>query len=106
MFPGPGPAGHTPQPGRTPGYRIGEGSPTGEAHFIDVNERLFAPLQGLDPNDVLQGGYGWLDLTDGGRTYHPGVDLNSGGACNADEGLLVVAPLAAVVRAVLPWTGG
>jgi murein DD-endopeptidase MepM/ murein hydrolase activator NlpD len=110
MFPGPGPAptgapGHVPQPGRTPGYRIGEGAKTGEAGFINVNERLFAPLQGLDENDVLQGGYGWLDLTDGGRTYHPGVDLNSGGSCNADAGLLVVAPLAAVVRAVLPWDG-
>lgn len=70
--PGPGPAQHVPQPGRTPGYRIGEGAPTGEAGFINVNERLFAPLQGLDPADVTQGGYGWLSLTDGGRTYHPG----------------------------------
>jgi murein DD-endopeptidase MepM/ murein hydrolase activator NlpD len=103
--PGPGAAGHVPQPGRTPGYRIAEGSPTGEAGFINVNERLFAPLQGLNPADVTQGGYGWLDLTDGGRTYHPGVDLNSGGSCNADEGLLVVAPLAAIVRAAILWDG-
>jgi murein DD-endopeptidase MepM/ murein hydrolase activator NlpD len=103
--PGAGPAGHTPQPGRTAGYRIGEGTPTGEAGFVDVNDRLFAPLQGLNPADVTQGGYGWLDPTDGGRTYHPGVDLNSGGSCNADEGLLVVAPLAAVVRAAILWDG-
>jgi hypothetical protein len=103
--PGPGAAGHTPQPGRTPGYRIGEGSPTGEAGFINVNERLFAPLQGLNPADVTQGGYGWLDITDGGATYHCGVDLNSGGSCSADEGVLVVAPLAAVVRAAILWDG-
>jgi hypothetical protein len=70
-----------------------------------VNDRLYAPLQGLASNDVLQGGYGFLDVTDGGATLHPGADLNSGGACNADEGLLVVAPLAGTVRAVLPWDG-
>ena len=102
VFPGPGPAQHTPQPGRTPGYQIGEGSATGEAGFITVNNRLFAPLQGLNPADVLQGGYGFLDVTDGGATFHPGADLNSGtGDCNSDEGAGVVAPLAGVVRAVL-----
>lgn len=69
--PGPGPAGHVPQPGRG-GLRIGEGEPTGQAGFINVQGRLFAPLQGLDPNDVRQGGYGWLSPTDNGRTYHPG----------------------------------
>ena len=100
-----GPAQHTPQPGRTPGYQIGEGSPTGEAGFVNVNGRLFAPLQGLNPADVTQGGYGWLDKTDGGATFHCGVDLNAGGSCNADEGVLVVAPLAAVVRAALWWDG-
>ena len=105
VFPGPGPAQHTPQPGRTPGYQIGEGSPTGEAGFVNVNGRLFAPLQGLNPADVTQGGYGWLDKTDGGATFHCGVDLNAGGSCNADEGVLVVAPLAAVVRAALWWDG-
>lgn len=34
------------------------------------------------------------------------MDLNSGsGGCNSDEGLLVVAPLAGVVRATLFWDG-
>ncbi len=103
--PGPGPARHVPVPGKTPGLRIGEGQPTGQAGFINVEGRLYAPLQGLNPNDVLRGGYGWLDLTDGGMTFHPGADLNSGGSCNADEGLPVVAPLGAVVRATLPWDG-
>ena len=73
--------------------------------FVNVNGRLFAPLQGLNPNDVLQGGYGWLSPTDGGATLHPGLDLNSGGSCNADEGLFVVAPLAGVVRSTLYWNG-
>ena len=77
----------------------------GGAGFVTVNGRLFAPLQGLDPNNVLQGGYGWLSPTDGGVTYHPGLDLNAGGSCNADEGLAVVAPLAGIVRACLVWDG-
>lgn len=77
----------------------------GGSGFVNVNNRLFAPLQGLNPDNILQGGYGWLDKTDGGMTYHPGMDLNSGGSCNADEGLAVVAPLAGLVRAVLFWNG-
>ena len=44
----------------------------GGSGFVTVNSRLFAPLQGLDPNNVLQGGYGWLSATDSGQTYHPG----------------------------------
>lgn len=94
---------HVPPPPGMP--QPGAGAATHQADFIDVAGRLFAPLQGLDPNDVLQGGYGWLDATDGGVTLHPGADLNSGGSCNSDEGLLVVAPLAGIVRAVLPWDG-
>jgi hypothetical protein len=47
------------------------------------------------------GGYGWLSYTDNGMTRHPGLDLNSGSGCNDDEGALVVAPLAMIVRAVL-----
>jgi len=95
--------GHVPPP---PGERQpGTGARTNQAGFITVQGRLFAPLQGLDSDDVLQGGYGYLDLTDGGQTYHPGADLNAGGSCNADEGLLVVAPLRAVVRALYPWDG-
>jgi hypothetical protein len=70
--PGPGPAQHVPTPGRMPGLRIGEGERTNEADFVNVQGRLFAPLQGLNPADVLQGGYGWLSPTDGGATFHPG----------------------------------
>jgi hypothetical protein len=71
----------------------------------NVNNRLFAPLAGLDPNNILQGGYDWLSKTDNGATYHPGLDLNAGGSCNADDGLTTVAVLAGVVRAVLWWNG-
>lgn len=95
--------GHVPPPAGEP--QPGEGPRTYQADFVNVAGRLFAPLQGVNPADVLQGGYAFLDVTDGGATLHPGADLNSGGSCNADEGLLVVAPLAGVVRAVLPWDG-
>ena len=81
---------------------MGEGPATTSAGFITVEGHLFAPLQGLDPANARMGGYGFLDKTDGGATFHPGVDLNSGsGDCNSDEGAGVVAPLAGVVRAVL-----
>lgn len=100
---GPGPHGHAPPP---PGVKQpGTGAPTQQAGFVNVRGRLFAPLQGLNPADVLQGGYGYLDATDGGATYHPGADLNSGGSCNSDEGLPVVAMLAGTVRRVLYWDG-
>jgi hypothetical protein len=36
-------------------------------------------------------------------TLHPGLDLNTQGGCSADEGNLVVAPLAGIVRATLFW---
>jgi hypothetical protein len=79
----------------TPAFQGGGGG-----GFVTVNDRLFAPLQGLNPNDVSQGGYTWLSVTDGGATLHPGIDLNAGGACQADEGAGVVSPLAGVVRAI------
>jgi hypothetical protein len=101
--PGAGAAHHVPPPPGEP--QPGEGPRTNQADFVNVAGRLFAPLQGVNPADVLQGGYAFLDVTDGGATLHPGADLNSGGSCNADEGLLVVAPLAGTVRAVLPWDG-
>ncbi len=77
----------------------------GGGGFVNVSGRLFAPLQGLNPDNVLMGGYGWLSKTDGGATFHPGLDLNSGQSCNSDEGLAVVAPLAGVVRQTLFWNG-
>lgn len=94
---------HVPPPPGEP--QPGVGAHTHQADFVNVAGRLYAPLQGLASNDVLQGGYGWLAVTDGGDTLHPGADLNSGGSCNADEGLLVVAPLAGIVRATLFWDG-
>jgi hypothetical protein len=102
------PGGHRPPPPGEdqplrPGRTARQGG--GGSGFVNVNSRLFAPLQGLNPANVLMGGYGWLDKTDGGATYHPGLDLNSGSGCNADEGALVVAPLAGVVRATLFWNG-
>jgi len=93
--------GHVPPTEPKSGYNVGEGPVTNQAGFITVNGRLFAPLEGLVANDVLQGGYAFLDWTDNGNTRHPGSDLNAGsGDCNADEGLLVVAPLGGVVRAI------
>jgi hypothetical protein len=75
----------------------------GGAGLVTVNNRLFAPLQSLDPSNILQGGYGWLDKTDGGATFHPGLDLNAGGRA-IRTGLAVVVR-AGVVRAVLWWNG-
>jgi hypothetical protein len=86
--------------------RGGRSQAGGGSGLVNVNGRLFAPLQGLNPNNILMGGYGWLSMTDGGATYHPGLDLNSGGGCNDDLGALVVAPLAGVVRAVLYAASG
>jgi hypothetical protein len=56
-----------------------------------VRNGIYVPLECTNPADPLNGGYGWCDKTDGGMTYHPGVDLNSGAGCNADLGLEVVA---------------
>ena len=61
---------HVPPPPGAP--QPGTGAATHQAGFVTVAGRLFAPLQGLDPNDVTQGGYGWLSLTDNQATYHPG----------------------------------
>lgn len=44
----------------------------GGSGFVTVNQRLFAPLQGISPNNILMGGYGWLSPCDQGATYHPG----------------------------------
>jgi hypothetical protein len=94
------PPGHVPQPGQH-GYSVGEGPTTNQAGFVNVRGRLYAPLEGVNPADVLMGGYSFLDWTDNGATRHPGSDLNAGsGDCNADEGLLVVAPLGGIVRAI------
>lgn len=94
------------QPLRPAGSRRQAG---GGAGFVTVNNRLFAPLQGLNPNNILMGGYGWLSGTDyvNGvpQTLHPGLDLNSGQSCNDDEGAAIVAPLAGIVRATLFWNG-
>jgi murein DD-endopeptidase MepM/ murein hydrolase activator NlpD len=101
--------GHRPQPGESQPFHPLKGRRSqagGGAGFVTVNDRLFAPLAGLNPNDVTQGGYSWLSMTDGGMTYHPGTDLNSGGSCNADEGAGVVAPLAGVVQSTLYAASG
>lgn len=95
-----------PQPLRPGKYKRDPDTPPdagGGAGFVTVNNRLFAPLQGLNPNNILMGGYGWLSSTDQGRTLHPGLDLNSGQNCNDDEGAQIVAPLACVVRQTLFW---
>jgi Peptidase family M23 len=101
--------GHRPWPGEPQPYHPVKGRRDqggGGSPLVNVGGRLFAPLAGLDENNVSQGGYVWLSSTDGGMTYHPGVDLNAGGSCNADLGNAVVAPLAGVVRAVLYAASG
>ena len=70
-----------------------------------VRNGVYVPLEYVDPSDPLQGGYGFLDWTDGGMTPHPGADLNSGGSCDSDLGVEVVASVAGVVLAALPWDG-
>ena len=91
-----------PQPLQSGVHVVAQGP---EPSFVTVNNRLFAPLESLDPDNVLMGGYGWLSLTDGGATYHPGLDLNSGSSCNDDQGKLVVTPLAGRVQQCLYWDG-
>jgi murein DD-endopeptidase MepM/ murein hydrolase activator NlpD len=76
----------------------------GGGGFIE-RSGVFVPLQGTNPESPLSGGYGFCDPTDGGQTPHPGADLNAGGSCGADEGNMVVASVAGVVLAVLPWDG-
>jgi hypothetical protein len=100
---------HHPQPGRVEGLNVGEGAPR-DLQFVTVNDRggvprLFAPLAELNINNPLQGGYAFCDLTDNGHTYHPGVDLNAGHECNADEGLSVVAMMDGVIKATFQWDG-
>lgn len=58
------------------------------------------PLHGTDWSDPLKGGYNFLDMTDSGKTAHPGVDLNAGAGCHADAGNLVVSPCEGTVMAV------
>ena len=73
--------------------------------LVNYKNRLFAPLQSLNPDNVLMGGYGWLSKTDNGATFHPGLDLNSGSSCNDDEGKIVASMLSGVVRQTLFWDG-
>ena len=51
--------GHAPQP-VPEAVTQGAALPTGAAQFLSTNG-IYAPLVGLNPNDVLSGGYGWLD---------------------------------------------
>lgn len=72
--------------------------------YIERNN-IWWPLQGTDSANPLQGGFGFGDRTDLGATFHPGVDGNAGGVCQADLGLPCVAPCDGVVVAVLDWDG-
>jgi len=57
----PGPAHHAPPPAGV--KQPGTGAPTQTAGFVNVQGRLFAPLQGLNPADVLQTGFRYDTLT-------------------------------------------
>jgi murein DD-endopeptidase MepM/ murein hydrolase activator NlpD len=61
------------------------------------------PLSGVNPNDVTQGGFRFLDWT--GDTYHPGIDFNTPGGPFSDRGAEVVACAAGIVRFVEVWDG-
>lgn len=63
------------------------------------------PLYGCDDGNVLDGGYDFLDQTDGGATFHPGVDLNAGWGGDADRGALISNMDAGVVRHITYWDG-
>ncbi|HXI15916.1 MAG TPA: M23 family metallopeptidase [Chloroflexota bacterium] len=62
---------------------------------------MIFPLQYINDADPLQGGYDWLDWTDGGVTAHCGIDLNAGAGANADRGFDVYAAACGWMR----WKG-
>lgn len=64
---------------------------------------VYSVLQGLQPGNILMGGWGYLTWT--GSVYHEALDLNSMGGGDADLGALVVAPLAGVVTFAEQWDG-
>jgi hypothetical protein len=67
---------------------------------------VYAVLEGLrQGQDVLMGGYGYLEWSGAGNAWHEGLDLNSMGGGDSDLGARVVAPLDGVVTSVLPWNG-
>jgi murein DD-endopeptidase MepM/ murein hydrolase activator NlpD len=66
---------------------------------------VYSPVQGLNPNDVLQGGYAYLQWSDAGGCWHEAADLNAGNGGDADLGLPVVAMLDGVVEHVEYWDG-
>lgn len=49
------------------------------------------PLKDATEHDPTCGGYGFLDSTDNGVTFHPGIDFNALGPGDADLGAPVVA---------------
>lgn len=61
------------------------------------------PLSGLDPADVTQGGYDFLQWT--GDTFHPGTDLNTPGGPYSDRGVQVVTTCGGIVRFIERWDG-
>ena len=85
-------------------FRLLRGQGGGGSGFV-VENGLYVPLQYTNMDNPLQGGFGYCDKTDRGQTFHPGADLNSGGLCNADEGVEVVSPADGVVVARLSWDG-
>lgn len=65
---------------------------------------IFVPLADCVPSDALMGGYAYLDRTVDG-VFHPGADLNSRGAGDADLGAPVMAAVDGVVEFVRHWDG-
>ena len=59
---------------------------------------MFFPLADVSPSNPLMGGHGWLDKTDGGATFHPGLDLNAGAGANADRFFDVFAAAPGIVQ--------
>lgn len=61
------------------------------------------PLPSVNPNDPLEGGYSFLQITADGITPHPGIDLNSTDTPNGDCGLPVIAALSGVILSTHTW---
>ena len=64
---------------------------------------LIYPLVDVDPANLTQGGYDYLEWV--GDAFHPGIDLNTPGGAYTDLGTAVVAPVDGVVRVLRHWDG-
>jgi murein DD-endopeptidase MepM/ murein hydrolase activator NlpD len=97
-------------------YSISEGLTTEELRAyvhgwtLDKVKKNYRDPRGVDFNrmfgtkvDVGNRGYGWLQPIQGGKGYHPGVDVNGLGGGNTDMGMPFLSPISGTV--VHEWRG-